>query len=185
MKLSTKQIVTTGVLLAICIISQFFKNLSVYITGPIINACLVICLLSCGLACALILSVITPVTAFFITGSPIISAIPMIMPFIMIGNALLVIWIYCLNGRIAKGSSSSLPISMAIGCIIKALAMGTSISLWIIPTFLPGTAMAEKLMPKMSIFQQTFSFVQLITAIVGCVYAYVIWIPLKKSFVNN
>ena len=185
MKLSTKQIVTTGIILAICIISQFFKNLSVYITGPIINACLVICLLSCGLACALILSIITPITAFFITGSPIISAVPMIMPFIMLGNAMLVIWIYCLNDRIAKGTSSSLPISMVIGSIVKAVFMGVSISLWLIPSFLPKSPMAEKLMTKMPIFQQTFSFVQLITAIVGCIYAYVIWIPLKKSFTNN
>ncbi|MFR7962063.1 MAG: hypothetical protein ACLU6P_17555 [Roseburia intestinalis] len=41
MKITTKQITTTAVLLAICIVSQFFKNTSVYITGPIINACLI------------------------------------------------------------------------------------------------------------------------------------------------
>lgn len=33
MKITTKQITTTAVLLAICIVSQFFKNTSVYITG--------------------------------------------------------------------------------------------------------------------------------------------------------
>ena len=42
MKLTTKQITTTAVLLAICIVSQFFKNLSVYLTGPIINAALIL-----------------------------------------------------------------------------------------------------------------------------------------------
>ena len=34
----TKKITTAAALLAICIVSQFFKNFSVYITGPIIVA---------------------------------------------------------------------------------------------------------------------------------------------------
>ena len=76
MKITTKQITTTAVLLAICIVSQFFKNTSVYITGPVINACLILAVLSVGIPCGIILSVITPVTSFFITGSPIIGAIP-------------------------------------------------------------------------------------------------------------
>lgn len=72
MKITTKQITTTAVLLAICIVSQFFKNTSVYITGPVINACLILAVLSVGIPCGIILSVITPVTSFFINGSPII-----------------------------------------------------------------------------------------------------------------
>ena len=34
-------------MLAICLVSQFFKNLSVYITGPIINAALILTVLLC------------------------------------------------------------------------------------------------------------------------------------------
>lgn len=49
MKITTKQITTTAVLLAICIVSQFFKNTSVYITGPVINACLILAVLSVGI----------------------------------------------------------------------------------------------------------------------------------------
>ena len=41
MKIKTKQITVTAIMLAICLVSQFFKNLSVYITGPIINAALI------------------------------------------------------------------------------------------------------------------------------------------------
>lgn len=173
MKINTKQITVTAVLLAICIISQFFKNASVYITGPIINACLILAVLSVGLTCGIILSVITPVTAYFITGSPIISAIPAIMPCIMIGNIIMVIFIYLLKNK--PNSKWGLPLSMAIGSIVKALFMGISISLILIPMLLP-----EKMLPKMSVFQTTFSLTQLIAAIIGCVYAYLIWIPLKK-----
>lgn len=173
MKINTKQITVTAVLLAICIISQFFKNASVYITGPIINACLILAVLSVGLTCGIILSVITPITAYFITGSPIISAIPAIMPCIMIGNIIMVIFIYLLKNK--PNSKWGLPLSMAIGSIVKALFMGISISLILIPMLLP-----EKMLPKMSVFQTTFSLTQLIAAIIGCVYAYLIWIPLKK-----
>ena len=35
MKLKTRQITVTAILLAICIVSQFFKNVSVYLTGPV------------------------------------------------------------------------------------------------------------------------------------------------------
>ena len=67
MKLKTRQITVTAILLAICIVSQFFKNLNVYITGPIINAALILTTVYAGLACGIILSVITPITSFFIT----------------------------------------------------------------------------------------------------------------------
>ena len=42
MKITTKQITTTAILLARCIASQFLRNVSVYMTGPIINACLIL-----------------------------------------------------------------------------------------------------------------------------------------------
>lgn len=64
MKIKTKQITVTAIMLAICLVSQFFKNLSVYITGPIINAALILTVLYAGMACGIILSIITPVTSF-------------------------------------------------------------------------------------------------------------------------
>ena len=86
MKIKTKQITVTAIMLAICLVSQFFKNLSVYITGPVINAALILTVLYAGMACGIILSIITPVTSFFITGSPVMAAIPAMFPCIMIGN---------------------------------------------------------------------------------------------------
>lgn len=177
MKLTTRQIAITAALLAICIISQFFKNTSVFITGPVINACIILAGLSAGLSCGIILAVITPVTSFFISGSPVMSAIPAIIPCVMIGNILIVGCICLLSDKI-KGNFG-LPISMLAGCIVKALFMGIVISLILIPMFLP-----EKMQPKMSVFQSTFSIVQLITGAIGCVYAYIIWMPLKK-FIKN
>ncbi len=122
MKITTKQITTTAVLLAICIVSQFFKNTSVYITGPVINACLILAVLSVGIPCGIILSVITPVTSFFITGSPIIGAIPAIMPCIMAGNALLVLGVGLVTKK-CKGNGGLIA-GMAAGSVVKALFMG-------------------------------------------------------------
>ena len=46
MKITTKQIAIGGVLLALMIASQFLKNISVFITGPIVNLILIIATLS-------------------------------------------------------------------------------------------------------------------------------------------
>lgn len=102
MKLKTRQITVTAILLAICIVSQFFKNVSVYFTGPIINAALILTTVYAGLACGIILSVITPITSFFITGSPIMAAIPAMFPCIMIGNIILVLAVALLRSKFGK-----------------------------------------------------------------------------------
>ena len=90
MNSKTKKLAQTALLLTICLLSQYFKNLSVYITGPVINACLILCVLTAGLAWASILCVVTPITAFFIAGSPIMAGIPLMFPAIMAGNFILV-----------------------------------------------------------------------------------------------
>ena len=128
MKLKTRQITVTAILLAICIVSQFFKNLNVYITGPIINAALILTTVYAGLACGIILSVITPITSFFITGSPIMAAIPAMFPCIMIGNIILVLAVALLRSKFGK--KAGLPVSIVIGAVLKALFMGILISLY-------------------------------------------------------
>ena len=71
MSKSVKILCRTAVLLALCIASQFLKNLSVYLTGSIINAILVIATLSCGFWSGIAISLVTPVTSWLITGSQI------------------------------------------------------------------------------------------------------------------
>lgn len=102
MKIKTKQITVTAIMLAICLVSQFFKNLSVYITGPIINAALILTVLYAGMACGIILSIITPVTSFFITGSPVMAAIPAMFPCIIIGNIILVVCVGLLRKKMRQ-----------------------------------------------------------------------------------
>lgn len=178
-KLSTKQIVTGGVLLAIMIASQFLKNLSVYITGPIVNATLLIATLSLGLSMGIILSIIAPVTSFFITGSPVIAAAPFLMlPAIAMGNIIICAVMYVIEKRFKK--PFSLEIGLGLGVLLKALFMGAVISKWILPTF--ATGLSEKVI---SVAEKTFSIVQLITGAIGAVLAFLIWLPLKKLMTSE
>ena len=67
MKFTTRGLVQTGLLLAVCIASQFFKNLSVYLTGPIVNTTIILAVLAVGLWSGILIGVIAPVSAFFIS----------------------------------------------------------------------------------------------------------------------
>ena len=154
MKITTKQLVQTALHLTICIVSQYFKNLSVYITGPIVNLTIILAVLSVGLWSGLLLSIIAPVTAFFFTGSPIMAAIPLMFPAVMAGNAVL------------------------------AIFMGVVIVLIILPIFGDNIASKlpkpEALPVVLATAKVTFSITQLTTALIGSALAYVIWMPLKK-----
>ena len=182
MKITTKQLVQTALLLAICIASQYFKNLSVYITGPIVNLTIILAVLSVGLWSGLLLSIIAPVTAFFFTGSPIMAAIPLMFPAVMAGNAVLAVTVWYFQKK--TSFKWRLPAGLIAGSVLKAVFMGIVILLIILPIF--GDNIASKL-PKpealpmvLATAKVTFSVTQLTTALIGSVLAYLIWMPLKK-----
>lgn len=187
MKISTKKLAQTALLLAICLMSQYFKNISVYITGPIINACLIIAVLSIGLASGIILSVITPVTAFLITGSPIMAAIPLVIPAVMGGNIVLVLCTYFFQKKCRL--SFRLPLGLAVGSVVKAVFMGIVIVCILLPLFGGNVASylpkPEALPKVLATAKVTFSITQLITALIGSALALAVWAPLKKSSFQN
>ncbi len=186
-KFGARQIATTAILLAICIVSQIFKNLSIFITGPIINTCIVLAVAAVNLPCALILCVITPVTAFFIAASPVMKAVPGIIPLIMAGNAVLAVTVHFLlkKNMLAGGRSAGgiLTYLKAILCALaKGVFMGLTISLWLLPTFIPAES---PLRAKMPTFQITFSLFQFLTALIGFVYVFIIWAALRPVLVKE
>ena len=187
MKITTKQVTQTALLLALCIISQLFKNTSVYITGPIINAILVVTLLTVNLTASFILCIIVPITSFLITGSPIMAAIPLMFPVIMIANMLFVFAIRAFYKN--KKQNKNLYFGMLLGCTVKTLF------LWIMTSFILFPLMGSQLksfIPKPEIYKTvlssakvTFSITQFITAIIGCVLATIIMVPLRKYLKNQ
>ncbi len=176
-----KQIAITAILLALCLASQFFKGLSVYITGPIINLCLVFAVMTAGLMWGLLLAVVTPVTAFIIAASPVMTAVPSIIPLIMLGNAVLVVLVYFLFKPAISGTKPLISVRSVImavlPCLAKGCVMGLTIALWLLPTFIPE---ASPLREKLPVFQTMFSATQFVTAIIGFVYFFILWKPLCK-----
>ncbi len=186
MKISTRQLAQTALLLAICIASQFLKNLSVYITGPVVNTTIIIAVLAVGLWSGIFISVIAPVTAFLISGSPIMAAIPLMFPAVMGGNMILAICTWYSTRYFQKKLKfkGSLPAGLIAGSVLKAAFMGIVIVLVLLPAF--GGNIAARL-PKpealpgvLATAKITFSVTQLITALTGSLLAYIIWMPLKK-----
>lgn len=182
MKISTKHLVQTALLLAICIASQFFKNLSVYITGPVVNTAIIIGVLSSGLWSGLLISIAAPVTAFLISGSPIMASIPLMFPTVMTGNAILALCTWYFQNRLAF--QQRLPVGLAVGSLLKAAFMGIVIVLILLPLFggsiAPRLPKPEALPVVLSAAKITFSITQLITSLTGSALACIIWIPLKK-----
>ncbi len=182
MKLTTKQLVQTALLLAICIASQFFKNLSVYLTGPIVNTTIILAVLATGLWSGILISVIAPVTAFFISGSPIMAAIPLMFPAVMGGNIILAVCVWYFEKKLHF--SHRLTAGLAVGSMLKAAFMGIVIVLILLPCF--GNSIASRL-PKpealpgvLATARITFSLTQLVTSLTGSALAYLIWIPLER-----
>ena len=180
-----KQIAITAILLAICIASQFLKNLSVYITGPIINLCLVLAVMMAGLPWGLILAVVTPVTAFFIAANPVMQMVPGILPLIMGGNAVLVLLTALFVKPSVLKKKPYLNVNSIIGAVVsslvKGLFMGLTISLWLLPTFIPAES---PLSANMGVFQFTFSVTQFITALIGFVLFFALW-PVHRKVVKK
>ena len=178
----TRQIAVTAILLAICIASQFLKTLSVYITGPIVNLCLILAVMMAGLLWGVILAVITPVTAFLIAAAPVMNAVPGIIPLIMLGNIVIVVMVHFFVKPAVTGGKALISVRSVIMAVLSAAAkgavMGLTISLWLLPTFIPE---ASPLRAKLPVFQTMFSLTQLITALIGFVYFFIVWIPLRKS----
>lgn len=193
MKFTTKGLVQTGLLLAVCIASQFFKNLSVYLTGPIVNTTIILAVLAVGLWSGILIGVIAPVSAFFISGSPIMAAIPLMFPVIMGGNIILAVCVQFFyikkstsgKSNTSKGNASQRLITgLILGSVLKAAFMGAVIVLILLPSF--GSNIAARL-PKpealpgvLATARITFSLTQLVTALTGSLLAYLIWIPLRK-----
>ena len=74
------------------------------------------------------------------------------------------------------GSKAGFPVSIVIGSILKGLFMGVVISLIILPNMLP-----EKMAPMLRVLQLQFSLTQVVTALIGGVYAFIIAAALRKT----
>ena len=174
MSKNVKILCRTAVLLALCIASQFMKNVSTYITGSIVNAILVVATLSCGFGSGAVISIIAPITSWLITGSPIISAMPTVMVCIMGGNLVLVAFAWLVKNKKQKWL---LPAGLAVGSVVKAGFMWLTIVQLVLPLLGPGSGLPEK---ALLMARTTFSVTQLICGLIGSALAYAVWMLIGK-----
>ena len=166
-KITTKEITTTAVLFAICIVFQSMKGFSVYLTGTAVNCILVVATLYCGLFSGICIAILTPVVAYFIGATPIVNAIPMMIVIIMVGNAVLVL-------AVSLFDKKRLMIGMLLGCVVKALFLWATVWYVVLPLF--GSKLPETMV---TVVKTTFSVTQFVTACAGSVIAWVIY---KKGY---
>ena len=169
-RISTKQVTTTALLLALCILFQCMKGLSVYLTGSAVNCILVIATLYCGLFSGTCIAILTPVVAYFIGATPIVNVIPLMMLVIMVGNELLVLCVWLFHKKKEE-------VGMLLGCVAKALFLWLAVWFAGLPIF--GTKLPE---PMVMTVKTTFSITQFVTACIGSVIAWGIY---KKGFIKH
>lgn len=173
MKTKTKAIAVTAVMVALCIVVQLFKlPITIPYTGALINLIIIIDTLYCGLLSGVIISIIAPITSFIITQSAIVSAIPLILPFIMLGNIVIVLFAWFVRGK--KLELNILPISLVAGSFAKAGVMYLTIVKWVLPTF--GTSLKPAAVKIASV---TYSTTQVYAALLGTALVCIIWPVLR------
>ena len=125
----------------------------------------------------IIISIAAPVTSFIITQSPMIAAVPMILPFIMVGNVVIVLFAWAV--RCKKLELNLLPLSLVAGSFAKWGVMTLLIVQWVLPVF------GADLSPKMkAMAAATYSTTQLYAALAGTALTCIIW-PIIKLGVKR
>lgn len=173
MKLTTKKITTTAILLALCIAMQCLKSISVYITGPFVNATIILATWVAGWFGGLSIALIAPVVAALLGMTPILNMMPQMIVVIMAGNALMVV----AAKMIANKGNIAMPVGLAVGSGVKALFLWLTVWYFMLPTF--GDNIPAKVQATV---KTTFSVTQLITALVGSAIAWLVWLRLRRLF---
>lgn len=164
-----KFITRTAILLAVAILFQFIgqaiPNYNNFIVGPVVNAVLLIATEITGIFSGLIISVIAPLVSAITNKSAMAPIVLAFSPFIMAGNAILVIC-YALLKKVSK------ILAISVGAVLKfGFLYGT------ILLFTSYMALNEKISLTLI---SLFSWPQLLTAIIGGVIALAVFPALRR-----
>ncbi len=163
-KNSVTKLSTAAVLLAIIIVMQLIKNVSAYISGPVINAAMVIAALELGTVWGLGFSVIVPIMSLFIAPASPMSMLSgathyLTIPIIIIGNIILV-----LAAKLgSKKGTVIFIISLAAGAVLKWLFMWGGGELILLRLF------SESLGQMAAIVTKVFSVLQLYSSLLSII----------------
>lgn len=167
---TTKKLVQTGLMLALALVFQIgFASFAQVAVGPLVNMVLFITVMMVSPISAIIVGIFTPIIAFIVGVMPM----PVLVPVIGVGNALLVIVFSFFY------SKKKMKFSEYIGLFVSALAKFAFLAMairMIVPMFVP------KVPPALV---TALSFNQFITAMVGGVIALIIVKVLNNILYQN
>ena len=177
MKKNILWITRTAVLLALLVTLQYLtKGFGQIVTGSCVNAILAVAALAVGLGSGMTVALISPVLAYLLGIAPQI----LVVPAIMIGNALFVSVLW------AVASRPRLKIVGAIGAaVVKAAALYLIVAK-VVCGLLASSLLASGALkePMLQALPATFSWPQLVTALIGVGAALAI-VPLLKNITLN
>ena len=175
-------IVETAVMLALLVSLQALtKGFGQFVTGSCVNVVLAISALVGGLSCGITVAVISPVMAFLLGIAPQILTVPAIMA----GNTVYVVALYLLSDRSGKN------VVRQIAAWLLA-AVAKFVTLYAIVVGLICGVLSESLLasgalkaPMLQALPATFSWPQLVTALLGGALALIIAPLVRKALHRN
>jgi len=168
----TLWITTTAIFIAMLIgVQVVTAPFSQFVTGPLVNLILIISVMTLGLASGMAVAVVSPVVAGFIGVGPVWA----VVPFIILGNAtLVIIWYLICKMRFARTFAVRVT-ALAVAAICKFLVLYFGVVQIAIPYILH---LPEQQAERMSAL---FSLSQLLTALIGGAVAIVILPVIEKA----
>ena len=171
-------ITETAIMLALLVALQALtKGFGQLVTGSCVNAVLAVAVLVGGIGCGTTVALISPILAFLLNIAPNAVAVPAIM----VGNAVYVLLLYFIAGKSSKNV-----VRQVIAWFVSAAAKFAA--LYAIVVYLICGVLAESLLaagilkePMLKVLPATFSWPQLLTAMIGGAVALLIVPALRKA----
>jgi len=167
-----KWITRTAVMLALLIVLQAVtKAFGQIVTGSCVNFILASSLLLCGISSAATIALLSPVFAFLLGIGP---AFLPIVPGIMAGNLVLVVLLWVLTNKADAKIKWGRKI---LAVILSSAAKFTALFLLVTKLIVPLLSLKEK---QAAAITASFSWPQLVTALIGSTLAIIIWPRIRK-----
>ena len=171
-------ITETAIMLALLVTLQTLtKPMGQLVTGSCVNTVLAVAALVGGLSCGLTVALISPVLAFLLGIAPQILTVPAIM----VGNAVFVLLLSLLADKTGKKLVKQV-VAWIVAAVAKFAALYAIVVL-LICGVLSESLLASGVMraPMLTALPATFSWPQLVTALIGGGVALVIVPVLRKA----
>ena len=171
-------ITETAVLLALLVTLQALtKPMGQLVTGSCVNAILAVAVLVAGLGSGVTIAIVSPVLAYLLGIAPQILTVPAIM----VGNTVFVVLLYFIAGKDSKKIVRQI-IAWIVAAVAKFGALYAIVVGLICGVFAPALMAAGTLKePMLKALPATFSWPQLITALIGGAVALLIVPVLRKA----